>query len=100
MRVIQICLVLELVVGNLFKRKHHWQRICFHCAAHRLNLAVVSACSNQTFKNTESCVGEMARFFHCLVKRQHLLDKAIHLCLAGSEVKAKKLKDACRTLWV
>ena len=41
----------------------------------------------------------MARFFHFSVKRQRL-DKAIHLCMADSEVKAKKLKDACRTHWV
>ena len=29
-----------------------------------------------------------------------LLDKAIHLCMADSEVKAKKVKDTCRTCWV
>lgn len=36
----------------------------FHCTAHRLNLAVVSACSIQDFKNAESYVGEIARFFN------------------------------------
>ena len=36
----------------------------FHCAAHRLNLAVVSACKIQSFKNAESYVGEIARFFN------------------------------------
>ena len=28
----------------------------FHCAAHRLNLAVVSACKLQSFKNVESYI--------------------------------------------
>ena len=35
----------------------------FHCAAHHLNLSVVSACKIQAFKNAESYVGEIARFF-------------------------------------
>ena len=35
----------------------------FHCAAHRLNLAVVSVCKIQAFKNVESYIGEIARFF-------------------------------------
>ena len=39
------------------------QALYFHCAAHRLNLAVVSACKVQAFKNAESYVGEIARFF-------------------------------------
>ena len=34
----------------------------FHCAAHCLNLAVVSAGSIQAFMNAESYVGEIARF--------------------------------------
>ena len=34
-----------------------------HCAAHRLNLAIVSACRITDFRNTESYIGEMARFF-------------------------------------
>ena len=68
----------------------------FHCAAHRLNLAVVSSCSIQAFKNTESCIGEIARFFSYSPKRQRLLDKAIDLGV-DSLPKATKLKDACRT---
>ena len=70
----------------------------FHCAAHRLNLAVVSACKIQSFKNAESYVGEIARFFNFSAKRQRALDRAIEICTTG--VKAKKLKDACRTRWV
>ena len=36
-----------------------------HYAVHQLNLAVVSACKIQAFMNTESSIGEMARFFEC-----------------------------------
>lgn len=67
----------------------------FHCAAHRLNLAVVSACSIQSFKNAESYVGGIARFFNYSAKRQRALDKAIELFATQS--KAKKLKDAGRS---
>ena len=70
----------------------------YHCAAHRLNLTVVSACNIQAFKNAESYAGEIARFFSFSAKRQRLLDVAIDSC--DSTSKAKKLKDACRTRWV
>ena len=70
----------------------------FHCAAHRLNLAVVSACKIQSFKNAESYVGEIESFFNYSAKRQRALDKAIELCT--TRAKARKLKDACRTQWV
>ena len=70
----------------------------FHCAAHRLNLSVVSACKIQAFKNAESYVGEIARFFSFSTKRQRLLDKAIEASNHSS--RDKKLKDSCRTRWV
>ena len=70
----------------------------FHCAAHRLNLSVVSACKIQAFKNAESYVGEIARFFSFSAKRQRLLDKAIEASNHSS--RDKKLKDSCRTRWV
>ena len=70
----------------------------FHCAAHHLNLAVVSACSIQAFKNAELYVGEIARFFNYSAKRQRLLDNAIDS--TDSAPRAKKLKDACKTRWV
>ena len=69
-----------------------------HCAAHRLNLAIVSACQISSFKNTESYIGEMARFFKYSAKRQRLLDKVIDSVCPSA--KAKKLKDACRTRWI
>ena len=61
----------------------------FHCAAHRLNLAVVSACSIQALKNAESYIGEIARFFNYSAKRQRLLNKAIDS--SDSVTKARKL---------
>ena len=39
-----------------------------HCVAHRLNLAIVSACRIMAFRNTESYIGEMARFFQFSAK--------------------------------
>ena len=69
-----------------------------HYAAHQLNLAVVAACSIQAFKNAESYVGEIARFFKFSVKRQALLDKVMDT--TNPAPKAKKLKDACRTRWM
>jgi len=69
-----------------------------HCAAHQLNLAIVAACKIQAFKNTESCIGEIARFFQSSPKRQHLLDKVMEN--VSPAPKSKKLKDACRTRWI
>ena len=69
-----------------------------HCAAHQLNLAVVSACKIQSFKNVESYIGEIARFFKFSAKRQCLLDKAVDI--VNLATNAKKLKDACRTRWI
>ena len=72
--------------------------VYFHCAAHRLNLAIVSACSVQAFKNTEAYIGEMAWFFSYSAKTQRLLDKAMDSL--SSPPNAKKLKDACWTRWI
>ena len=69
-----------------------------HCSSHRLNLAIVSAIKISYFKNTESYLGEISRFFQYSAKRQRLLDKAIEC--AESSSRAKKLKDVCRTRWV
>lgn len=69
-----------------------------HCAAHRLNISVVSACSIKAFKNAESCVGELARFFSFSPKCQQFLDKVIES--SNTTQKAKKLKDSCTILWV
>ena len=69
-----------------------------HCAAHQLNLAVVSACTVQDRRNAESFIGEVARFFKFSAKRQRMLDQTMDL-LCPAE-RSKKLKDACRTRWI
>lgn len=68
-----------------------------HCAAHKLNLAVVSACKIQAFKSTESTTGEMDRFFKASAKRPCFLEKALDLVIPATHMK---LKDACRTRWI
>ena len=73
--------------------------VYFHCASHRLNLAIVSACSISSFKNVESYIGEIASFFYYSAKQQRLLDTCMEKGLPEVK-KAKKLKDACRTRWV
>ena len=70
----------------------------FHCSAHQLNLAIVSACKIPAFNNAEAYFGEIARFFGSSAKRQRLLDIAVEKMTTPT--KAKKLKDACRTRWV
>lgn len=70
--------------------------VYFHCAAHRLNLAVVSACKIQAFRNVEVYIGEIARFFAFSPKRQCLFDKVLDLHLL--KAKAQNLKDACRNI--
>ena len=69
-----------------------------HCAAHQLNLSIVAACKIQAFRNAESCIGEIARFFKFSPKWQQLLDKVMESI--NPSPKAKKLKDACTTRWV
>lgn len=61
----------------------------FHCAAHRLNMAIVSGCTIQAFKNTESYLGEIAKFFSFSAKRQRLLDKAIDSKKSITSTRAK-----------
>jgi len=79
-------------------QKHAPMATYTHCAAHRLNLAIMSACRIQEFKSTEACIGEIARFFKYSAKRQRLLEKCIDSLTTTP--KAHKLKDACRTRWV
>ena len=42
--------------------------VYFHCTSHRPNLAIVSACSKSAFKNVESYIDEIARFFYYSAK--------------------------------
>ena len=58
MMVPQICLELDLGVSLSLNRRHQ-KSIYFHSSAHRLNLAVVSACTIRAFKNAECYLGEI-----------------------------------------
>ena len=69
-----------------------------HCSSDKLNLAIVSACKISAFKNTESYIGEISRFFAYSAKKQRLLDKVIESTEPSTRVK--KLKDLCRTHWI
>ena len=69
-----------------------------HCAAHQLNLAVVSACKVEAFKSTELTIGEIAQFSSTQQKGSVFLDRGMDLVAPGT--CAKKLKDACHTRWI
>jgi len=90
--------VLDQDAGLLSNNKHHWLYTHTYCAAHQLNLAIIAACKIQVFRNTKSCIGEIAKFFKSSPKRQHLLNKAMKI--ANPAPKVKKLKDAYRTRWI
>ena len=50
--------------------KQHAPRADYiHCAAHRLNLATVSACQIQAFRKCESFNAEIARYFKFSAKK-------------------------------
>ena len=66
-----------------------------HCTAQQLNLAVVSACKIQECHNTESVIGEVARFFQLF--SQEAADARSNYELVVPSTKVKKPKDACRT---
>ena len=70
----------------------------FHCAAHRLNLSVVSACSIQAFKNAESYVGEIARFSVSQPRDNVCYTKPLKHPI--TPLKLRKVKGSCRTRWV
>ena len=44
-------------------QQHAPKAAYFHCAAHRLNLAVVSTCKIQAFVDVEAYIGVIARLF-------------------------------------
>ena len=66
-----------------------------HCAAHKLNLAIVSACKILPFKKYSVLHW---RNFKILPKRQRLLENFIKTL--PNRATAIKLKDACRTRWI
>lgn len=72
--------------------------IYVHCASHRLNLAVASACQLQTICNMMGAVKTVADFFNNSPKRQGLLEELIKELMP--QQKHITLVDVCRTRWV
>lgn len=72
--------------------------IYVHCASHRLNLAVASACQLQTIRNMMGTVKTVADFFNNSPKRQGLLEEQIKELMP--QQKHMTLVDVCRTRWV
>ena len=73
--------------------------IYVHCAAHRLNLCVMKACSIQVVNNMMQTADSVSRFFNNSPKRQLALEKWIDSVLPEEE-RRKKLKEMCRTRWI
>ena len=89
----------SLVARRLYNNnKLQWLSMHVHRASHRLNLAIVSACKIEAFRNTEYCIGKIARFFRFSTEKQHYLERAFDLVFPYAT--AKKLKDSCRTRWM
>ena len=57
------------------------------CASHRLNLAVLSACKITATRNTESYIGEMARFFWIFCKTTTPSRKSNNYVISSSACK-------------
>ena len=69
-----------------------------HCAAHSLNLCIVSACSVQPVRNMMGTLIEINLFFSNSPKRQLELERQIELI--ESYTRARKLVSSCKTRWV
>ena len=69
-----------------------------HCASHRLNLCVASACKIQNIKNMMDNVEKISKFFNNSPKRQALLEEMVKQHLP--HYSHTKLIDPCRTRWV
>ena len=68
-------------------QRHAPKAVYVHCSSHRLNLAIVSACKIAAFRNAESYIGEISRFFDFSPKRQRLFDKAVEKMTSASKAK-------------
>ena len=69
----------------------------FHCAAHALNLCVVSASNVQAIRNMHGTMQEICLFFNLSPKQQAELEKNI---TEKGESRRKKLVNLCKTRWV
>ena len=70
-----------------------------HCAAHTLNLCVVSACSISAIRNTHGALQEICIFYNYYPMRQAELDRQIK-DLPLVESRRQKLVNLCKTCWV
>ena len=64
--------------SGLASRNHevHPLDLYTHCASHRLNLCVATACLTQSIQNMMSILTKVGTFFH-IPKRQQLLQRII-----------------------
>ena len=68
-----------------------------HCASHRLNLCVTSACQVQVVTNIMQNATKIGNFFH-IAKGKALLQKMVKLYLPANHHFT--LLDVCRTRWI
>ena len=69
-----------------------------HCHSHRLNLAIMKACSIDLVVSVLDQIKEIYYFFANSPNREKILNKQID-CHC-SHIKKEKLKDPCRTRWI
>ncbi|KAG7174504.1 52 kDa repressor of the inhibitor of the protein kinase-like 7 [Homarus americanus] len=70
----------------------------FQCAAHKLNLCLVSTCSQQSIRNIMDTLWKLARFFSFSPKCKNLLGNKVREFCPRS--KREKLLDICVTRWI
>ena len=70
----------------------------FHCASHRLNLAVATSTSIRGVKNMMDTIRKCSEIFHFSTKKNHLLQEQIKE-LMPSEMRSTLL-DVCKTRWL
>ena len=69
-----------------------------HCAAHRLNLAVMRSCDVPQVRNLLGMVSSVNSFFKSSAARTDILRK--HVEEKYPEARSKRLKPLCATRWV
>ncbi|KAJ3649397.1 hypothetical protein Zmor_021144 [Zophobas morio] len=69
-----------------------------HCASHRLNLAISTACTVPSIRNAVGVISTVATFFRESAGRTHLLKEEMQAHLPKE--KQNTLKKMCETRWV
>lgn len=69
-----------------------------HCASHRLNLAISTACTVPSIRNAVGVISGVATFFRDSAQRMHLLREEMQAHLPKE--KQNILKKMCETRWV